>query len=125
MLGIPIQENEVVKESNADFGSHDIFQLTTKNLLEAYTCTECGRCTSVCPAHITGKKLSPRKIMMDVRDRMEEVGRNLDNKSYSSQEGEIDNSIGYNDGRDLFSYIEKEEIRACTSCNACVKACLV
>ena len=123
MLGLP--PDPVVEETIADFGSHDIFQLTQKNLLEAYTCTECGRCTSVCPANITGKKLSPRKIMMDVRDRMQEVGKNLDNRAFTSQSGEIDNPISYNDGRDLFSYIDKEEIRACTTCNACVESCPV
>ncbi|MFZ1227552.1 MAG: (Fe-S)-binding protein, partial [Saprospiraceae bacterium] len=123
MLGLP--PDPVIEETIADFGSHDIFQLTQKNLLEAYTCTECGRCTSVCPANITGKKLSPRKIMMDVRDRMQEVGKNLDNPAFTSQSGEIDNPIAYNDGRDLFSYIDKEEIRACTTCNACVESCPV
>lgn len=124
MLGMP-PPPQPVKETIADFGSHDVFQLTQKNLLEAYTCTECGRCTSVCPAHITGKKLSPRKIMMDVRDRMEDVGRKLDDKNFISQTGDIDNTIGFNDGRDLFDHITKEEIRACTTCNACVESCPV
>lgn len=117
--------NHPPKETLADFGVHDIFQLTQKNLLDAYSCTECGRCTAVCPANLTGKKLSPRKIMMNVRDRMEEVGRKLDDPDFHSIEGEIDNKIQFNDGRDLFSYIQKEEIRACTTCNACVEACPV
>lgn len=93
------------------FGAKDVTDLTWKNLLEAYTCTECGRCTSVCPANITGKLLSPRKIMMDTRDRLVEVGKLGDNKE---------------DGRSLLDdYISREEIWACTSCNACVEACPV
>lgn len=97
------------------FGAKDIFDLTWKQLLDAYTCTECGRCTSVCPANQTGKLLSPRKIMMDTRDRLEEVGRNIDkNKKF------ID------DGKSLFgNYILAEEIWACTTCNACVQECPV
>lgn len=83
--------------------------------MAAYSCTECGRCTAECPANITGKKLSPRKIMMDTRDRMEEVGKSL-------QAG----GPGLNDGKTLLNdYITKEEINACTSCNACVEACPV
>jgi heterodisulfide reductase subunit C len=93
------------------FGAKDIEDLSWKNILEAYSCSECGRCTSECPANITGKKLSPRKIMMDVRDRAEEVGKSLDNKKSTNT-------------KSLFSdYISKEEIFACTSCNACVEAC--
>lgn len=96
------------------FGVKDITDLTWKNLMDAYTCTECGRCTDSCPANITGKKLSPRKIMMDTRDRTEEMGRNIDlNKSF------------VDDGKDLHSYISEEELWACTSCNACVQACPV
>ncbi|SEO06534.1 4Fe-4S dicluster domain-containing protein [bacterium A37T11] len=99
----------------ARFGAKDIPDLTWKNLMEAYTCTECGRCTSVCPANITGKLLSPRKIMMDTRDRMEEIGKNID------QNGEFKD-----DGKFLLdSYISREEIWACTTCNACVEACPV
>jgi len=95
------------------FGAKDINDLSWVNLMNAYTCTECGRCTSVCPANITGKLLSPRKIMMDTRDRMEEVGKNLDK-----------GGAGFDDGKSLIDdYITREEIWACTSCNACVEAC--
>jgi len=95
------------------FGAKDINDLTWVNLMNAYTCTECGRCTSVCPANITGKLLSPRKIMMDTRDRMEEVGKNIDKTG-----------TGFEDGKSLIdTYITREEIWACTSCNACTQAC--
>lgn len=95
------------------FGAKDVNDLTWVNLMNAYTCTECGRCTSVCPANITGKLLSPRKIMMDTRDRMEEVGKNIDK-----------NGAGFDDGKSLIDdYILREEIWACTSCNACTEAC--
>lgn len=97
------------------FGAKNIKDLTWINILNAYTCTECGRCTSECPANITGKKLSPRKIMMDVRDRAEEVGNGI------RKEGEK-----WDDGKSLLGdYITEEEIWACTSCNACVQACPV
>jgi heterodisulfide reductase subunit C len=98
-------------EPPAGFGARDVQDLTWKNLMDAYTCTECGRCSSVCPANLTGKKLSPRKIMMDTRDRLEEVGRNLD--------------AGTTDDKDLHSYISAEELWACTTCNACAEACPV
>ena len=92
------------------FGAKDINDLNWVQILNAYTCTECGRCTSECPANITGKKLSPRKIMMDVRDRVEEYGRNIDNKV--SDEKSL-----------LNDYITTEELWACTTCNACTEAC--
>jgi ferredoxin len=97
------------------FGAKDVMDLPWKSLLDAYSCTECGRCTAVCPANITGKKLSPRKIMMDTRDRLEEVGENI-NKNKSFQD----------DGKSLVhDYITVEELRACTTCQACVEACPV
>lgn len=97
------------------FGAQDIFDLNQVQLLNAYTCTECGRCTSVCPANITGKKLSPRKIMMDTRDRLEEVGNNIRK-----------NGKFVDDGKKLLDdHILREELRACTTCNACVEACPV
>lgn len=97
------------------FGANDIFDLNQVQLLNAYSCTECGRCTAVCPANITGKKLSPRKIMMDTRDRIEEVGKVI-NK----------NGKFVDDGKKLLDdHIQREEIWACTTCNACVEACPV
>jgi len=104
-------------ESVQKFGAKDVMDLPWTSVLSAFTCTECGRCTSSCPANITGKKLSPRKIMMDVRDRAEEIGRNLDNQSQKIE--------SYNDGKSLHDYISKEELLACTSCNACVEECPV
>jgi ferredoxin len=97
------------------FGAKDVNDLTWNMLMGAYTCTECGRCTAECPANQTGKKLSPRKIMMDTRDRMEEVGNSLRH-----------GRPGLDDGKTLLNdYITKEEINACTSCHACVEACPV
>lgn len=93
------------------FGARDVQDLSWKNLMDAYTCTECGRCSSVCPANITGKKLSPRKVMMNTRDRLEEHGNNLDK--------------GIQDEKNLHSYISAEELWACTTCNACAEACPV
>lgn len=110
----PVAEdpNSLVK---AQFGAKDVFDLSWKNLLDAYSCTECGRCTAACPANITGKVLSPRKIMMDTRDRAEAVGRIInENKKY------------VDDGKTLVhDYITTEELRACTTCNACVEECPV
>ncbi|WP_026896770.1 (Fe-S)-binding protein [Daejeonella oryzae] len=97
------------------FGAKDINDLSWKSLMEAYTCTECGRCTSACPANMTGKLLSPRKIMMDTRDRMEEVGKNIDKHGKDFKD---DKSL-------LGNYISQEEIWACTTCNACTEACPV
>jgi heterodisulfide reductase subunit C len=97
------------------FGARDVTDLTWKNLMDSYTCTECGRCTSACPANITGKLLSPRKIMMDTRDRITEVGNNIDKhgKDYTDDKTLLDN------------YITREELWACTTCNACTEACPV
>lgn len=95
------------------FGAKDVFDLSWKSLLDAYSCTECGRCTSACPASMTGKLLSPRKIVMDTRDRLEVVGKNI-TKNGSFQD----------DGKTLlYDHILVEELRACTSCNACVQEC--
>lgn len=100
----------------AKFGASDVQDLNWVQLLNAYTCTECGRCTSACPANLTGKKLSPRKIMMDTRDRLEEVGRNID----------ANNGVFVEDGKSLLNdYITPEELWACTTCNACVEECPV
>ena len=98
------------------FGASDVMDLSQVQLLNAYTCTECGRCTSECPANQTGKKLSPRKIMMDTRDRLTEVGNNIE-----KNKGQF-----VDDGKQLLGdYISHEELWACTSCNACVEACPV
>ncbi len=97
------------------FGVKDVQDLSWKNLLDAYTCTECGRCTSACPQNMTGKKLSPRKIMMDTRDRLTEVGKNID----------ANKGTFVDDGKSLLDYISTEEIWACNSCNACVQECPV
>lgn len=104
------------EEEPAKFGASDVMDLNRVQLLSAYTCTECGRCTSACPANLTGKKLSPRKIMMDTRDRLEEVGKNID-----ANGGEFKD-----DGKQLLGdYITNEELWACTTCNACVEECPV
>ena len=110
------QEENFEENSNEmmKFGASDVSDLNWLQLLNAYSCTECGRCTSVCPANITGKKLSPRKIMMDTRDRLEEVSRNIDKNKGSF----------VSDGKKLIDdYISREELWACTSCNACVEEC--
>ena len=130
-LGSVTKEVKLMMDPNADpfaaqavdenatptkFGAQDVQDLNWVQLLNAFTCTECGRCTSACPANLTGKKLSPRKIMMDTRDRLEEVGKNIDkNKGIFIP----DNKTLLND------YITTEELWACTSCNACVEECPV
>jgi heterodisulfide reductase subunit C len=108
---IPTGEQAVTQK----FGAKDIKDLSWKNLMDAYSCTECGRCSDACPANQTGKLLSPRKIMMDTRDRIEEVGKNI------NKNGEYKD-----DGKSLLhNYISVEELRACTTCNACVQECPV
>lgn len=106
---------DTAQEEHKKFGAKDVFDLSWKNLLDAYTCTECGRCTQQCPANQTGKKLSPRKIMMDTRDRMEQVGYNIDKNGSFTDDGKTL----------LHDYITTEELWACTSCQACVQACPV
>lgn len=126
MSNMPSVQNEVLYAMQPEtapkdatppthFGAKDVFELSWKSLLDAYSCTECGRCTSACPANLTGKLLSPRKIMMDTRDRLEAIGRNINsNKQYVSDNQSL-----------LHNYISVEELRACTTCNACVEACPV
>lgn len=126
MKNMPAVQNEVLYAMQpetapadaappAHFGAKDIFELSWKNLLDAYSCTECGRCSAACPANMTGKLLSPRKIMMSTRDRIEEVGKNINaNKSFVADNKSL-----------LHDYISVEELRACTTCNACVEACPV
>lgn len=109
-----LASNEVATNSPQTFGAKDVFDLSWKNLLDAYTCTECGRCSAECPANQTGKLLSPRKIMMKTRDRLEEVGSNI------TQHGEFKD-----DAKSLLDYISEEELRACTTCSACIEACPV
>ena len=116
----PDADPYAVSEDGAEvpekFGVSDVFDLNRIQLLNAYTCTECGRCTSECPANQTGKKLSPRKIMMDTRDRLQEVAKNIE-----TNKGKF-----ISDGKQLIgNYVSNEEIWACTSCNACVEACPV
>ncbi len=110
MLGQPVEEQAA---SAAKFGAKDVMDLDWKNALDAYSCTECGRCTEQCPANQTGRALSPRKIMMDTRDRLEEVGGIL----------KANKGTFVEDGKSLFDRISAEELRACTSCQACVEAC--
>ena len=126
MHNMPAVQNEVLYAMQPElapadaaaptsFGAKDVMDLSWRNLLDAYSCTECGRCTAACPANITGKLLSPRKIMMDTRDRLEEVGKNIDkNGQFMADEKTL-----------LHNYISVEELRACTTCNACVEECPV
>lgn len=126
MANMPSVQNEVLYAMEPEkapageaqpmkFGAKDVFDLSWKNLLDAYSCTECGRCSAACPANQTGKLLSPRKIMMDTRDRLEEVGKNINA-----------NGGFKDDGKTLLNnYISVEELRACTTCNACVQECPV
>ena len=117
---------------NADapqrFGAKDVTDLSWKTLMDSYTCTECGRCTSVCPANLTGKKLSPRKVVMDIRDRLEEIQKY---KLVPNETGEIVPGNGVEGAEEAAShtllnhYVSEEELRACTTCNACVEACPV
>ena len=110
----PPLDNDAVPETPLSFGVKDGTDLNWKQIMESYSCTECGRCTSVCPASMTGKLLSPRKIMMDCRDRVDEIGANRDTNGGEFKE----------DGKTLLgSFISEEELWACTSCQACVDAC--
>lgn len=112
----PAYEAKTDPNNPQRFGVKDVQDLTWKNLMDAYSCTECGRCTSSCPQNMTGKALSPRKIMMDTRDRLEEVGKNMD----------ANKGVFVDDGKSLLGdYIKTEEIWACNSCNACVQECPV
>ncbi|MFA5574253.1 MAG: (Fe-S)-binding protein [Brumimicrobium sp.] len=111
-FAVPAEGEEA--QQPARFGAKDVEDLSWKQLLDSYSCTECGRCTEVCPANQTGKLLSPRKVMMDTRDRLMEKGA-----------GVRKNGNEFDDGKNLHSYITKEELWACTSCNACVEACPV
>lgn len=114
-------------EELPEFGANDVTGLSWIDLLGAYSCTECGRCTEQCPANATGKKLSPRKIMMDIRDRAEEVQQKIQsgNPEYCAKPDEPLSKHNFNDGKTLWDYISREEIHACTTCNACVEACPV
>lgn len=115
MLGIDTPDTTAAENVIPErFGAKDVPDLSWKNLMDAYSCTECGRCTSACPANLTGKKLSPRKIMMDTRDRLEDIGRIM----------QTNGGKFVDDGKNLMGdYISNEEILACTTCNACVQEC--
>ncbi len=131
MLGIESDAAPSTDGELPEFGAKDVFDLSWTNIMNAYTCTECGRCSVVCPANITGKKLSPRKIMMDIRDRATEVGKNIASgdlkyaKSKDNTDVKTLTAENYDDGKSLFDYISREELHACTTCNACVEACPV
>lgn len=132
MLGLPASTVQADTDAGSQvFGANDITGLSWKTIMDAYTCTECGRCTSVCPANLTGKKLSPRKVMMDIRDRTEEVSRKWfhERAKYLRKDAPEDSGsqplLSFDDGLSLFDRITPEEINACTTCNACVEACPV
>jgi len=128
MMGIGPEVAEIDMEADLpNFGANDVTGLSWRTLMGAYTCTECGRCTSVCPANLTGKKLSPRKVMMDIRDRAEEIGEKIasGDDSLKVNPDEKLSKTNFDDGKSLFDYISREEIHACTTCNACVEACPV
>lgn len=126
MMGLT-EETTDVEGDLPEFGVNDVFGLSWKHVLQAYSCTECGRCTAVCPANITGKKLSPRKIVMNIRDRAEEIGQKLDSGSdeFKKDKDKPLDKTNFEDGRSLFDYITREELHACTTCMACVEACPV
>ncbi|NBC25144.1 MAG: 4Fe-4S dicluster domain-containing protein [Bacteroidetes bacterium] len=130
MLGLS-NEDIPMTEEIPEFGAKDVQDLSWRALLGAYACTECGRCTEQCPANMTGKKLSPRKIVMDIRDRAEEVGDKIRSgdsryiKNGSGEKGDKLTKENFDDGKSLFDYISSEELAACTTCNACVEACPV
>ena len=119
MMGLIEEEEPQEGEELPEFGAKDVFDLSWKSLLDAYSCTECGRCTAACPANLTGKKLSPRKVMMDIRDRLEEVSATLESQTAEQKKA------AYDDGKTLFDSITPEELHACTACQACVEACPV
>lgn len=132
MMGLPVENGNgaAAMDESADipeFGAKDVFDLSWIDIMGAYSCTECGRCTAVCPANLTGKKLSPRKIVMSVRDRAEEVGQKIrsGNQEHAADSDRPLSKDNFDDGRSLFDYISKEEIHACTTCQACVEACPV
>lgn len=131
MMGLIEADPDAPMDDLPEFGANDVMSLDWKNVLDSYTCTECGRCSSVCPANLTGKKLSPRKVMMDVRDRATEIGKKLDSgdlqwvKEELKAEATTLTKDNFDDGKSLFDYISNEELHACTTCNACVEACPV
>ncbi len=116
-IAMGLIEDDGVVDEVGKFGAKDVNDLAWKNLMDAYACTECGRCTSQCPANITGKKLSPRKVMMDTRDRLEEVGQYIQSGKSKEEAFEMGSAL-YSD-----EYVSREELMACTTCNACVDAC--
>ncbi len=124
-LGDPEAPEPDMNAPLPEFGADDVMQMSWIDVLGAYSCTECGRCTAVCPANITGKKLSPRKIVMNVRDRAEEVGGKIrsGNTDFAVDPESPLSRTNFSDDRNLWDYITREEIHACTTCNACVEAC--